>query len=131
MTRGRVKRALVIDDDHDVRTAIKTALTRAGYEVEASGHLPSAVGAGLSGDYTVITLDLSMPEVSGQEIAAMLRVCGIGTPIVVISANLDGGTVARLRNLGIRHYLEKPFKIPDLLATVEAAVAGSDETKDP
>ncbi len=58
MNRGRAKRALVVDDDQEIRTAIKAALTRAGYDVEASEHLPSAVGAGLSGDYAVITLVL-------------------------------------------------------------------------
>ena len=124
MNRGKIKRALVVDDDQEIRTAIKAALTRAGYEVEASGHLPSAVGAGLSRDYTVITLDLSMPDISGQEIATMLKVCGVSTPVLVVSGNLNDETVAKLRQLGIRHFLHKPFTIPNLLAAVQDAITG-------
>ena len=50
MTRNRGKRVLVIDDDEEVRIAVRHALSRAGYDVEAIADVPAAVRASASGD---------------------------------------------------------------------------------
>ena len=55
----------------------------------------------------------------------MLKVCGVRTPVVVVSAHLDDGRIRRLEELGINHFLAKPFSVDELLSAVEAAVADS------
>ena len=118
------KRVLVIDDDPAVRLAIKTALGQVGYDAEGSDLLPASIGASLTGDYALITLDLQMPGMGGEEIAEMLRTCSVITPVLVISGYLEEATVAYLRELGVEHFLDKPFTIADLLQAVEDAISG-------
>ena len=127
MDRSSEKRVLVIDDDPAVCVAIKTALTRAGYDVNAMSLLSASVQASLTGDYTLITLDLRMPgaDMQGEEIAELLNTRKVPTPVLVISGNLDEPTTERLRELGVEHFLGKPFTIAELLGAVEAAVSGT------
>ena len=127
MDHSSQRRVLVIDDDPAIRIAIKTALEQVGYEVEGSDLLPASIGASLTGDYSLITLDLRMPGMGGVEVAELLKMSNIITPVLVISGYLDEPMVAALRDLGIEHYLDKPFTIPDLLQAVEDAISGSSQ----
>jgi two-component system response regulator (stage 0 sporulation protein F) len=122
------KRVLVIDDDPAIRLAIKTALEQVGYDVEGSDLLPVSIGASLTGDYHLITLDMRMPGMGGEEIAEMLSTCCVITPVLVISGYLEESAVAYLRELGIKHFLDKPFTIPDLLQAVEDAISGKTQS---
>ena len=124
MDHRKQKRVLVIDDDPAIRLAIKTALGKVGYDVEGSDLLPASIEASLTGDYALITLDLRMPGMGGEEIAEMLSTCSITTPVLAISGYLDESTVTRLQELGVEHFLDKPFTIPDLLQAVEDAISG-------
>jgi FixJ family two-component response regulator len=54
----------------------------------------------------------------------MLQVCGVSTPIIVVSGHLDDESVCQLKERGPRHFLEKPFTVPGLLAAVGNAVCG-------
>ena len=56
------KRILVIEDEESFREVLEEILVNAGFEVEVSPYLATAVGEGLSGRYDLIALDLSMPE---------------------------------------------------------------------
>ena len=116
------KRVLVIEDDEKARMAIKAALESAGYDVEASLHLVSAIGAALSGDYSLITLDPGVPGIGRQEVEEMLQLGSVVTPVLVVSDSLDDAKVRELQELGVRHFLSKPFHTEDLLRAVETAV---------
>ncbi len=72
----------------------------------------------------LILLDLHLPDISGDEVVRRLhterRTRDI--PVVVLSADATPGQVARLRSLGVREYLTKPFKIDALLRAIDAAL---------
>ena len=79
-------RALVIEDDDDVRAALRRALLLSGYEV-----LLAADGAeGLLKAGTevpdVIVLDVGMPEMDGLQVCRALRASGNRTPILMLTA---------------------------------------------
>ena len=117
------RRILVIEDDEQVRTAIRTALQKAGYDVDESPYLASSIGASLTGDYDVITLDLGMPGIDGTQVARMLQLSSVVTPVLVISGLLEKATRTHLQELGVQHFLPKPSHIGDLLEAVERAVS--------
>ena len=117
------KRVLVIEDDEKARMAIKAALESAGYDVEASLHLVSAIGATLSGDYGLIMLDPGIPGIGRREVEEMIQLSSVVTPVLVVSDSLDDAKVQELQELGIRHFLLKPFQTQDLLEAVEAAIS--------
>jgi FixJ family two-component response regulator len=130
MADGGSNRVLVIDDDPAVRVAIKTALSQVGYDVVGSDLLPASIGSSLAGDYALITLDLRMPgaDWEGEQVAEMLRLCSIATPVLVISGYLDEAIVSRLRELGVSHFLDKPFTVSDLLRVAESAISGESQS---
>ncbi len=114
---------LVIDDDHTIRTTIQSVLTRAGHEVETTPYLATAIGEALLGKYDLITLDLSMPGVSGEEIANLFNFRELDTPVLVISANLSNSVTKELTEIGIKHFLPKPFEFSGLVEAVTKAIS--------
>ena len=117
------RRILVIEGDEDTRLDIREALTSVGYEVEASPHLLSAFGAALSSDYSLILLDPGTPGIERQEVEEMVEVALAVTPALAVSEPLDEARVQELEDLGVRHFLWKPFRAEDLLRAVETAIS--------
>ena len=117
------KRILVIEDEADFRATLREILISAGYEVDVSPYLASAVGEALSGRYDLITLDLRMPELDGMGIAQLFRRRKLDTPILVISGYLNQSITRQLEEMNIRHILPKPSDISEMLDAVENALA--------
>jgi len=122
----RPPRALVAEDEPDVRRLVAAALRGLGYDiVEAcSGtELLHALGDRLlSGDADpgpdVIVADIRMPGLTGLEILAGLRQTESPTPIVLMTAYHDREIREEAQRLGANAFLEKPFDLDDLLAAV-------------
>ncbi|MES2306980.1 MAG: response regulator [Gemmatimonadota bacterium] len=118
--------ALVIDDEEVVRALATRILERAGYRVvQASGGLEGlAKLAAHRGEFGVVLLDLSMPDLSGREVLARMRLSDPDLP-VVLSSGLDAGSAAveEVEGHPVR-FLQKPYRLNELLEVVEAAVAG-------
>lgn len=105
---------LVIEDEPSIRTLLRTLLLDEGYRVEtASDGLDALRQLGCGPD--LILLDLQMPVMDGYEFLGRLRTTtGHGaTPVVVVTANLNGRTVD-----GVQGLLRKPFEVATLLGQV-------------
>ena len=72
----------------------------------------------------LILLDLHLPDLSGDEVMRRLhtgpRTSGI--PVLVLSADATPGQIERLRGLGVRDYITKPFRIDALLQAIDTAL---------
>lgn len=83
-------RILVIEDDEDIRFAIKTALELEGYTVElaTNGREAMEVSSDVEATIRLIFLDLMMPEMDGWEFLKAIRVQPMftGVPVVVLTA---------------------------------------------
>lgn len=118
---------LIVDDEPDIRKLMRRMLEERGYEVvEAErGHAALALLKEQTPD--LIILDAMLPEVHGFDIAKRMK----GTeryghiPIVMISAVYRGWRFAEdlKASYGVDAYLEKPFKMADLLRAVESALS--------
>ena len=73
----------------------------------------------------VILLDLHLPDLGGDEVARRLRADERTRhiPVVILSADATSVQMARLRQLGVRNYVTKPFRIQQLLEAIDAALA--------
>tara|TARA_B100000700_G_scaffold306323_1_gene381351 strand:- start:1696 stop:2052 length:357 start_codon:yes stop_codon:yes gene_type:complete len=111
------KKILIIKDDEQTRCLMEEALVRMGYEVTANAQLASLIVEAKSGEFDLITLDLGLPEIRGTDVADLLT-HHTATPILVVSGMLDGPARCRLERAGITAYVEKPFRMADLLAQV-------------
>jgi len=70
----------------------------------------------------VIFLDISMPEITGDQLLDFIRKKGVRTPVVVVSGHVEEEVEKRMRTAGISGILEKPFEVADVIDLMEAAL---------
>jgi DNA-binding response OmpR family regulator len=115
---------LLVEDDEPTRDAMMAILVREGYLVltaESGRDALSLLKAPLS-PIDVVLLDVHLPDISGIDLCARIRALQPGLPIVVCSGEAEPGEVAKLLELGVHRYFQKPMSLDELLATVEAAL---------
>jgi len=120
------KTILIIDDEAEIRKMLSRLLSHKGYRVlEAErGHQALRMVKEYAPD--LIVLDAMLPEVHGFEIARRIK----GSqryghiPIIMVSAVYRGWRYAEdlKQTCGVDHFIEKPFKISEVVAAVEACL---------
>lgn len=115
----RSARILVIDDEEQMRRALTSILRVRNYVVDAAATGSDGLDAAIEATPDLIILDLSLPDMSGLEVAEELRAWYTG-PIIVLSVrDADSDKIAAL-DLGADDYLTKPFSAGELLARIRA-----------
>jgi len=121
MTHSTGARILVVEDDPGILRALKTNLTRHGFEVETAETGGQALDSYSCRPPDLILLDLGLPDVDGTVVIQEVR-ARASTPIVVLSVRgAERDKVAAL-DLGADDYLTKPFGVEELLARVRVAL---------
>jgi CheY-like chemotaxis protein len=126
LRRPRVRRILLAEDDLEMRRLIADTLRRAGYEViEArnGGELLDQLTGWLVDDQRPVPFDLvisdqRMPGFTGLGVLEGLRAFAGAPPFILITAFGGSEFAAEACRAGARAVLDKPFELPDLLATV-------------
>jgi two-component system, OmpR family, response regulator MprA len=114
-----VNRVLVVDDEPQIRRALRTSLEAHGYEMQTVGTGEEAVIGAAESAPELMLLDLGLPDLDGTEV--IRRVRGFTElPIIVLSVR-DGqhDKVAAL-DAGADDYVTKPFALEELLARLRA-----------
>jgi PAS domain S-box-containing protein len=112
-TSGRV---LVIEEDDNLRLAIRFYLEQQGWTVEAVSTGTDGIDAALRNAPDVITLDIDLVDMDGREALACLK-SDAGTswiPVVILSAGPGGPGAAALLHAGAQDYMAKPFSSDEL-----------------
>lgn len=112
------QRILVVEDDHVMGPMIVSSLLRARFHAVLAADIDRALSL-LSEPFSLIVLDLSLPDGHGFEILQSLR-HRQSLPILVLSARQDLQTRVRSFELGAADWMSKPFYMEELLARVRA-----------
>jgi two-component system copper resistance phosphate regulon response regulator CusR len=113
-------RICVVEDEEKVSSFIKKGLTEHSYEVDIADTGEGALEMIGSQLYSLIILDVMLPDISGIEVCRQLRRQQPQLPVIMLSAL---GTIDdRVNGLhsGADDYLVKPFHFSELLARIEA-----------
>jgi two-component system capsular synthesis sensor histidine kinase RcsC len=79
------------------------------------------------GGFDIVMTDLSLPGLSGWEVAKAVRAKGWGTPVVLLSGwDIPPGD-KDLRESGVARLLPKPVKVKDMLAAINELVPKGEE----
>jgi DNA-binding response OmpR family regulator len=111
--------ALVVDDDATIRNLLGAVLKRFGFTCDFAADGAVALEQLALHDYTILLLDLMMPNVDGFGVMAEMRRRGNATPIVVITA-AGPRRIHALDLSMVAGVLNKPFELSDLLDTISA-----------
>jgi two-component system KDP operon response regulator KdpE len=115
------RRVLVVDDEPNIRRALRVWLGEHGYEVQLAATGEEALDLAALEPPDVIILDLILPDISGLEVCRSLRDWS-QAPIIVLSAKGEEHDKIEALDLGADDYLTKPFGMGELLARMRAAL---------
>jgi two-component system, NtrC family, nitrogen regulation response regulator GlnG len=114
---------LVADDDQAIRTVVRQALVRVGYDVRVTD-----TGAGLwrlveQGFGDVVITDVVLPDENGLDLLPRIKAKRPDLPVIVMSAQNTLSTAVRATERGAFEYLPKPFDLNELKKAVDDAVS--------
>ena len=121
---GGGRRILLVDDDEAVRSVGELMLRRLGFvpTVQATPAEALAAFHDTAADYCAVISDLTMPGMTGLEMARRIFTLRPGLPLILASGHLDHRTQAEARESGVHHFIHKPFDLEELTARLRAAL---------
>lgn len=124
ITSGK-KRILIVDDSLSVRMALRSILAESGYSVTACDSLASARSALSAMQFSLIILDLMLPDGTGIDFATELRGSSITAKVPVIMISGASDVWARIRGLraGVDECIQKPWDDAYLITRVGSLIA--------
>jgi CheY-like chemotaxis protein len=129
------KKLLVVDDELEIRKMLRKVFEARGYQVVEADRGTLALQLVKQENPDLIVLDAMLPEVHGFDIARRIRNSSRygHIPIVMVSAVYRGWRFAEdaKSSYGVDAYLEKPFKLPVMIETVERCLTEKRTQPDP
>jgi two-component system nitrogen regulation response regulator NtrX len=122
------KRILIVDDDAQIRTLLRTLLEGLGYIVRHASNGVEAAALMHAEAPDLVVTDIFMPEADGFEVLAVIKKAHPDMPVIVVSGSQITPNVDFLHlagRLGAYSVLHKPFRAQELIDAVERALAGS------
>ncbi|MFH1918648.1 MAG: response regulator [Planctomycetota bacterium] len=120
------RRVLVVDEDNSVRIAAHDLLERYGCVVEAAPDGEQAMSMVRNSGYDAIIADIRLPDVSGYQFMVRLREVIDTEPLPLILMTGFGydpdHSIVKARQAGLKLILYKPFRLDQLLDTVEQVI---------
>lgn len=111
-------RILLAEDDEKLNETLVYGLTQAGFIVDTCFDGTDALFYGEQNIYDAILLDRMLPGMQGTEVLETLRLRGITTPVILITALGTLSDKVEGLDLGADDYLVKPFAQEELLARI-------------
>ncbi|MDL2400375.1 response regulator [Rhizobium mayense] len=122
-------RVLLVEDNATIGNAVQDHLLAEGWAVEWSMDLRSATAAVVAGAYSVVLLDLRLPDGSGMDLLKQMMARGDSTPVIIMSAYDQLSDQMAGMDIGATDYLIKPFGLGELTARIRKAITSSSAGK--
>jgi two-component system OmpR family response regulator len=113
-------RILVIEDDKDVASFIKSGLAQAGCNVDHAANGRDGLFLATTESYDALVVDRMLPGIDGLTVVRTLRASANTTPVLILSALGEVDDRVKGLKAGGDDYLVKPFAFSELLARLEA-----------
>lgn len=119
---------LIIEDERRLAHTLRRVLLEERHSVDVAYDGTSGLDLAASATYDLIILDMMLPGIDGLEVCRQVRLYGVTTPILILTAL--GAIEDRVKglNTGADDYLVKPFAMEELLARINALLRRRDRT---
>ena len=115
----RPTRILVVDDEEQIRRALKSILGTRGYVLDVATTGDEALTMAIDNPPDLVVLDLGLPDRSGIDVCRELR-AWLAAPILILSVRSSEADKITALDEGADDYLTKPFSAGELLARIRA-----------
>ena len=124
-----MKQILLIEDDYALAMGTTYTLKAEGYEVGHAKNLAEARELLSTNDYSLILLDVMLPDGDGFSYLEELSQKGNATPVIFCTAVGDESNIVRGLDLGADDYVTKPYRVKELLSRIAAVLRRAERVK--
>jgi len=122
---NNIQNILIVDDESKIIETVKAYLEKAGYAVLSAAVGIEAQRLLMRFPVSLVLLDLMLPDIPGEEICRRIREGFYDnvpprTPVIMLTAKTDEGSLVRCLNMGADDYVKKPFSPRELIARINA-----------
>ena len=110
-------RALVVEDDPAIRRLVEMLLTRLKIEIDVAGDGRTAMDKLRANHYSVLVLDLMVPELDGFEVIDMIKQEQLNVPVAVVSA-VSQQALTKLDLDVVKLVISKPFDVDEFTKAI-------------
>lgn len=114
---------LIVEDEPVNAEIMVHMVTNLGYKATHVSDGEDAINLCSTTSFSVILMDISLPDVSGIEVARILREKGVTTPIVAVTAHSYESDKLETRQAGMRYHLVKPVSYQELKNTLSLSIS--------
>jgi len=111
---------LLAEDDLRLARAVRRVFEEESYAVDIVADGKHALDMASDGGFDVMVLDVMLPELDGFEVCKRMRISGVQTPVLMLTARTDVQDRVKGLDAGADDYMVKPFAVTELLARVRA-----------
>ena len=115
------KKILIIDDDKEICELLNMFLTLEKYCVVSANTGMQGIEVFRKDKFDVILLDISLPDINGQQLCKLIRQES-DVPIIMVSANDSVSDKVICLEYGADDYISKPFENMELIARIKAVL---------
>jgi DNA-binding NtrC family response regulator len=116
ITKSRI---LVVEDEDDLRNLLSHVLTTAGYDIATASDGEQAITTLKKQKFDLALLDIQMPNANGIQVLKFIKQNAPTTKAIMLTGYADLKHAMEAREFGARDFINKPYKLDDILATVE------------
>ena len=116
---------LLVEDNKKLSDNLKKSLEKEGYTIKQAFNLEQAFDMFYEEDFSLVILDINLPDGSGFDFCKNLREEEFKTPILMLTARDDIKDKVTGLNIGADDYLTKPFSLEELFARVRSLLRRS------
>ncbi len=124
------KTILVVDDEEVIRDTLRIHLEKEGYRVVTSENGLDALEALKEDEVSLVITDIKMPKLDGFGVLEHARKNYGYVPVVMLTGYIDVELAVDAMKMGSFHYLTKPVRKKELIATVEDALKKTDSERE-
>ena len=116
-------RILIVDDEDDLRKLLDHVVSTAGYQVVTASDGEEAIAQLSQSDFDVALLDIQMPNKTGIDVLKYIQQNAKPTRPIVLTGYADLKNAMEAKEFGAVDFISKPYKLEDILATIERVLA--------
>lgn len=116
-------RILIVDDEADLRTLLRHILTAQGYQITDAEDGEEAIELIKRQKFDIALLDIQMPNINGIQVLKYIKEHSPQTKAVMLTGYADLKHAMEAKEFGARDFIGKPYKLEDVLSTIEHILA--------